>query len=39
MTGLSLPWDVAALPDGALWTYDGRPGHYTWTRVPGTTLS
>jgi glucose/arabinose dehydrogenase len=25
--------------DGALWTYDGRPGHYTWSRVPGTTLS
>lgn len=25
--------------DGALWTYDGRPGHYTWTRVPGTTLT
>ena len=25
--------------DGALWTYDGRPGHYTWTRVPGTSLS
>jgi hypothetical protein len=25
--------------DGALWTYDGRPGHYTWTRVAGTDLS
>jgi hypothetical protein len=25
--------------DGALWTYDGRPGHYTWSKVPGTSLS
>lgn len=24
--------------DGALWTYDGRPGHYTWSRVAGTNL-